>query len=83
MGGVTGRALGFAITASDSGTSVVDPASIQLKLDGVSVTSTSVTKDGDHRPIHCDPAICVRLEHVASLTGKDMAGNALIGSGTD
>lgn len=85
VGGVTGEVFGFAITASDSGTSVVDPASIQLKLDGVSVTPTSVTKDGGTttaRYIATQPFVS-GSEHVASLTGKDMAGNALIGSGTD
>lgn len=85
VGGVTGEVFGFSITASDSGTSVVDPATIQLKLDGVTVTATSITKDGGTttaRYTGTQPFVS-GSSHVAILSGKDKAGNSLIGSGTE
>jgi len=85
VGGVTGEVFGFAITASDSGTSVVDPATIQIKLDGVTVAATSVTKDGGTttaRHVGTQPFVS-GSSHVAILIGKDKAGNNLIGSGDE
>ncbi len=84
VGSVTGEVFGFAITASDSGTSVVDPNSIQVTLDGASVTPTSITKDAGTTTVrYVGPQPYVSgSEHAVVLTGKDQAGNNLIGSGT-
>lgn len=85
VGGAAGEVFGFTISASDSGSSVVDPASIALTLDGVSVTPTSITKDGGTTTVrYTGPTPQVSgSEHVVVLTGKDTAGNNLIGSGTE
>jgi hypothetical protein len=43
IGNATGTAIGFSITGSDSGPSVVDTNTISLKLNGADVTPTTVT----------------------------------------
>jgi len=46
VGQATAFPDGFAITISDSGKSLVNPATVAAKLNGASVTLTSVTKNG-------------------------------------
>ncbi len=46
LGSPTGEPVGFSMNITDSGPAVLDPETIELSLNGVEVTPTSVVKDG-------------------------------------
>lgn len=84
-GGVTGNPVGFDTAISDSGT-VLDPATLVVKLDGVVVTPKSVTKNGGTTTIRVydvgTPMVAGSV-HKVIVTAKSTVGQDVQGSGTE
>lgn len=79
-GGGSADAEGYTLIVSDSGQSVLDQASIKVKIDDVEVTPTSITKDGSSTTIRVVTApnyLASGSTHKTEVTFKDTQGNAL------
>ncbi len=71
---------GVSVAFKDFGDSVVDPASLELRVDG-KLVEASVNKDGDITTLSYTPPTpyAPGSEHNYQVTGKDTNGNALSG----
>lgn len=84
LGTATGSPDGFSVTVSDSGSSVVDPATAAATatLDGVAVTGVTATKSGTTTTFtyHGFPTLLVPgSTHAMSISFKDANGNTISG----
>ncbi len=86
VGQAVGTPDGFSATITDSGASVVDTTKpVTLKLDGTTVTATSVAKNGAVTTIKYIgyPTLLVSgSSHTISVAAKDTNGNNVTGSPT-
>jgi hypothetical protein len=85
VGPATGSPDGFSITVSDSGASVVNPATVTAQLNGVPATPLSVTKNGGTTTAiyHGFPTLLpIGSTNTVSLAAKDSNNNDITGTKT-
>ncbi len=78
IGNATGTPVGFNVTVTDSGGSILDPNSVVLQFDGATVTKSAVTKDGGISTIsYFDVAspLVPGSSHAVGITAKDTRGS--------
>src|SRR5439155_918978 len=79
----TGTPTGFAVTVIDSGQSILDPNSVQLKLNGNPVTVSSVSKvaaTGTSTVRFAGPTVAAGSTNTVDITASDGIGNTVSGT---
>ncbi|MCZ7637810.1 MAG: hypothetical protein M5U12_18295 [Verrucomicrobia bacterium] len=77
VGNATGNPVGFSLLLIDSGPAVVNPDTIALKLDGVDVTRTGISKTGGNTTVSffdvTKPLVAGSV-HTVQVTARDTRG---------
>lgn len=87
VGAASPSPIGFSISVEDSGASVLDPASVALKLNGASVSGANITtsKSGNTTSIHyrnLAAPLAVGSTNTVDVTVKDTKGVEVSGART-
>ena len=80
IGNATGSPIGFSVLLIDSGPAVVNPDTIALKLDGVDVTRTGLSKTGGNTTVSffdVTKPLAAGSVHTVQVTVRDTRGNEI------
>ncbi len=82
--GINPTVTGFSFRTTDAGTSVVDPATFKLRIDGVLITIPVPTKTAGVVDVAFKPTqqFLPGTSHTYSITAKDGVGNNITAEGT-